>query len=370
MKWVMSLLGLLLLVQPVWAQQQWTLHSLGGMNTLRVVAINKLPTGQHEVLGMQGGQALTVTADGSGHFLGFLPGGSFSRAAGGCAGFVAGESAAGAFGVHTHAWDLVGGALRDLGAALGPPDLFSAATSVNCQGRSAGFGDDPSAPTTQRALTWDMTGAVTLLPRFAGSSGFHVAEKVNNNTPPEFVGYGAISTGAFHCALWHADLTIHDCHFTGTSSQAHDLTETGPTVVGNVQGASGTLGFVWTEASGGQLLPPLPGLSTSFTLGINNSELKVGYSQGPVPRSGPPPQEATIWEAGSTTPVRLLDRVTNPTGWTLQICQGVSEQQVIVCRGTIDGTTVAVLALPVLTTTPSDSPTAPKPERGRPGRRR
>jgi hypothetical protein len=180
---------------------------------------------------------------------------------------------------------------------------------------------------------------------------------VTNASPPAFAGSGTTSSGLTHCAYWRSDGALLDCHFQGTQSIGLDLNDSNVLVGRFFGGAEGSLAFRWTEAGGGVVLPPLPGLVRSRADAINNDGVIVGVSEGAIPPSGRPPQECTVWEG--VTPIRLLDVVTNPAGWQLQTCFGITTGGVIGVRGTVDGSPVVALAIPDTSVipTPHDKPT-------------
>ena len=278
--------------------------------------------------------------------LGTLPGGNWSLALGTCGGFIVGESSTGPTARFTHAFEQInGGALRDLGTAS-TPELFSAATDVNCVGNAAGYGTlTQTAPVVP--LMW-IAGQVHVLPTLQGIAG--VASTINE--AGDLAGNSQMANNTLHCTFWPVEGGIVDCHTRAdiANSEAIQMNET-PEIVGQ----AGGIGFAWTAATGQRLLAPLPGDTASSAFGINSAGDKVGSSA----RDDSPPsafhQTAVLWDANDQ-PHDLLPLSTNNAGWVFVAAVGINDAGAIVGKGFLNGEPHGFLLTPQHPPTPIAPP--------------
>jgi uncharacterized membrane protein len=95
---------------------------------------------------------------------------------------------------------------------------------------------------------------------------------------------------------------------------------------GQVVGSSGVYGFLWSRATGMQPLLPVSGDFLSSAIGINETGDAIGISIDATFTT----LSAVIWEAGSSTPVNLNDRLVDNAGLYLQLAEGINSRGEIV----------------------------------------
>ncbi len=156
-----------------------------------------------------------------------------------------------------------------------------------------------------------------------------------------------------HALLWDADGAPHTLDLPEGSTAGAINNR------GQVAGASGLYGFLWSQSGGTQPLYPLETDLLSFSIGLNDGGDAVGGSMD----SSFTVLSAVLWQNGASTPANLNDLVVdNPSGLYLQLAEGINSHGEIsgFASSSADLADIphAFLAIPVNATATGHAPTA------------
>lgn len=178
------------------------------------------------------------------------------------------------------------------------------------------------------------TREMTIIPTLGGSYG--AAMEVNNNGL--VVGYSHTEAGQYH-AFTYDTVTgeLKDIGATGsnTTSFAVDVND-----IGQVVGYSGYDAFVYTDATGMQVLPGLAAGKRSAASAINNNQQIIGYSYDANNNKIP-----VMWFNGQV--YNLNDYIDPSSGLLFTAAVDISENGTIVGAGAVDGASTFALLNPL-----------------------
>lgn len=292
--------------------------------------------------------------------LGLLPGGTVSIPLAVREGFVAGQGSTGTGAQATHAWRWSAPTgMVDCGT-LGGPELTAIGAALSARG-VLGYGDN-ATQSALVAMRWDGCGTPQELPSLGGIISFLVA----SNDAGDGIGHSQTSTGVTHAALWLSTGGVIDQHTLPDGQSFGADVNVHRETVGDLNLPTGQQGFRNRgDGVGMVILEPLAGDTQAQVRALNDAGDSVGRSYLPAPRFGPHVhQEAVLWESDTTSPVALVTRLVDATGWQLDDALGINNAGMILGMGRHDGVPVGFLLIPVQTAVP------PPPSHPRPPRRR
>jgi probable HAF family extracellular repeat protein len=256
---------------------------------------------------------------------------------------------------------------------------ISIADGINDSGTIVGIsGTDTQGMLPVRAFFWTAGQGMQPLPSLAGMSTFAQANGINSvgtivgttdGVPVVWIGQqpsalptlgGATggaqaindlgdivgqSTGAgspaLRATLWPLEGGVVDLHtLPSTASSFANALTSDRRIVGQI----GVRGFLWTDATGMQLLPLLPDDTTSTARGINEAGIIVGSGQVPPAFFGDEHVHATRWVGGVPEDLNAL---VDAPDWTLHTATDINETGQIVGFGDLDGEQHTFLLTPI-----------------------
>ena len=230
---------------------------------------------------------------------------------------------------------------------LGNADNWGNATAINESGQVTGWAAD-GINGDIRTYLWSQSGGIQNLGAVPGGSD---TMSVALNASGQIAGNGAIGN-YFYAFRWTAAGGWQDLG-AGPFSNANGINASGA-IVGDLYAPYGdpadgiwqTQAFLWTEATGLQILAtPLDGAGTTAT-GINASGLIVGVHD----------TSAVIWQDG--TMIDLNSLLPAASGWVLQSASAVNDAGQIVGIGTYNGQTTGFLFSPLVVDVPEPATAA------------
>jgi len=239
---------------------------------------------------------------------------------------------------------------------LGGPNSY--ATAANNKGQIVGWAEntvhDPTCAGSQvlqfRGVIWQPNGQIQELTPLPGDST-STGDAINDNgdvagiSGPCFIAFGFFS--ARHAVLWHNGVPRDLGNFGGVAWNTPAAINNQGVVVGfadvpgDEDGTPNYVAFIWTDATGMQKLPQLPGETRGGAFGINNRNQIVGLTKIPGH-----PYHATLWENGT---VIDLNTVTQPGAPYLIYANEINDAGVIAGQAfdAATGQAVAFAAYPV-----------------------
>jgi hypothetical protein len=238
------------------------------------------------------------------------------------------------------------------------PSLLGAArqheaTSINTVGTSVGFAVvditvDMRVTQVQRPVVWIGTQASDL---GTGSAAEGAAQFVSE--AGDIVGLITTPTHQLRAVLWPLEGSIVDLGAPpNTFSFANALT-----MDRRIVGQVGLQAFLWTPTTGMQLLPLLPGDTSSGARGINEAGLIVGTGDAPAPFPGT--SHALVWQPDGTP--ADLNLLVDAPAWDLQLATAINASGQILVVGDLDGNQRTALLTPIVPRSPVVTVPPPEP---------
>ena len=239
---------------------------------------------------------------------------------------------------------------------LGGPNSYT--TAINNKGQIVGWAEntvhDPTCVSPQvlqfRGVIWQPNGQIqelTPLPGDSTSTGNAISDSgdVVGISGPCYIAFGSFS--ARHIVLWHNGVPRDLGNFGGVAWNTPTAMNNAGVVVGfadppgDADGAANFFAFVWTDTTGMQKLPQLPGETRGGAFGVNAKNQIVGLTKAPGQ-----PYHATLWQNGG---VVNLNKVTLPGAPYLIYANSINDSGVIAGQAfdAASGQAVAFQAYPV-----------------------
>jgi probable HAF family extracellular repeat protein len=191
--------------------------------------------------------------------------------------------------------------ITDLGTL--PSFNSSDAGGINAPGQIAGWSHNNSG--IDHAFVWTSGSGLLDLGTLAFSSSAAIGINAFGQAAGEVYNN---SLGPFHAFFWTSDVGLTDIHSGSFSSSEAMGINASAQIVGRLSNPTGPEhAFLWSSGTGMTDLGPMPGMTDSFAMGINDSA-PPGITSTGGPFSGRAQGALSIWVGYPDSSMRRLPR--------------------------------------------------------------